>query len=161
MDCSMAERTDFFSLYAAYLIPPLPHLHEHVIIDPSKPSGIRVFGKSLFMLAAGWGLAVAALAQSAVRPEVFGLSRLGLGTDHGPRSLSRARTPGMASRVRLVHRPQHDAAGDDVADPERHERLTRTIQAARADRERDRRSAFAYSFTCQPTTHASAPSRKP
>jgi hypothetical protein len=70
----MAERTDFFSLYAAYLIPPLPHLHEHVIIDPSKPSGIRVFGKSLFMLAAGWGLAVAALAQSAVRPEVFGLS---------------------------------------------------------------------------------------
>jgi hypothetical protein len=44
-------------LLPSYLFSSLPHLHERVIFDPSKPSGVRVLGRSMFMLAAGWLLA--------------------------------------------------------------------------------------------------------
>jgi hypothetical protein len=45
---------DLFPFNAAFLSAALPHLHERVILDPSAPSSVRVLGKSMFVLAAGW-----------------------------------------------------------------------------------------------------------
>lgn len=50
---------DLLPFPSAYSLSPLPHLHERVILDPSKPSGVRVLGRSMFMLAAGWLAAMA------------------------------------------------------------------------------------------------------
>jgi hypothetical protein len=36
----------------------LPHVHEHVVIDPSKPSAVRVLGKSMYVLAVGWFVSI-------------------------------------------------------------------------------------------------------
>lgn len=49
---------DLLPFPQAYLLSSLPHLHERVILDPSKPSGVRVLWRSLFVLAAGWTAAV-------------------------------------------------------------------------------------------------------
>ena len=43
----------------AFLTASLPRLHGHVMIDPNAPSGIRVFAKSMHVLAAGWVASVA------------------------------------------------------------------------------------------------------
>jgi hypothetical protein len=32
----------------------LPPVFDHVVIDPSKPSAVRVLGKSMYVLAVGW-----------------------------------------------------------------------------------------------------------
>jgi hypothetical protein len=50
--------SDLLPLTSACLFSSLPHLHERVIFDPSKPSGVRVLGRSMFVLAAGWLLAI-------------------------------------------------------------------------------------------------------
>jgi len=42
------------ALDAAFLTRSLPPLHQHVILDPNAPSAVRVFGKSMYLLAAGW-----------------------------------------------------------------------------------------------------------
>jgi hypothetical protein len=47
----------FESALDAAFLRSLPNLHEHVI-DPNAPSGVRVFGKSMHVLAAGWLLSV-------------------------------------------------------------------------------------------------------
>jgi hypothetical protein len=47
------------ALDAAFLTASLPPLHEHVIIDPHAPSAVRVFAKSMYVLAAGWVASVA------------------------------------------------------------------------------------------------------
>lgn len=58
----MAEYSDdLYPFSSAYLIAALPQLHERVIIDPSAPSAVRVFGKSMHVLAAGWLLATGLL----------------------------------------------------------------------------------------------------
>ena len=49
---------DLFPSAVEYPFAPLPHLHEHVIIDRTAPSAVRVFGKSMFGVAAGWLLAI-------------------------------------------------------------------------------------------------------
>jgi hypothetical protein len=36
----------------------LPHVNDHVVIDPSKPSAVRVLGKSMYVLAVGWLLSI-------------------------------------------------------------------------------------------------------
>lgn len=51
----------------AFLTASLPHLHERVILDPSAPSGVRVLGKSLYLIAAGWVISVAWLWVEAVQ----------------------------------------------------------------------------------------------
>lgn len=45
----------------------MSHLHERVILDPSAPSAVRILGKSLYLLAAGWTLAIAWLWVEAIR----------------------------------------------------------------------------------------------
>jgi hypothetical protein len=56
-------RSDFLSFEAvldrAFLTASLPGLHQHVMIDPNAPSAVRVFAKSMHVLAVGWVAAVA------------------------------------------------------------------------------------------------------
>jgi hypothetical protein len=56
-------RSDWLSfeaaLDAALLTASLPGLHQHVVRDPNAPSAVRVLGKSMYMLAAGWVASVA------------------------------------------------------------------------------------------------------
>ena len=54
----------------------LPHVHEHVVIDPNRPSAVRVLGKSMHVLAVGWlgsigWLWMATLQQSLLRRGTF------------------------------------------------------------------------------------------
>lgn len=49
---------DLLPFPSAYLNAALPHLHERVIFDPSAPSAVRVLGKSMHVLAAGWALSI-------------------------------------------------------------------------------------------------------
>jgi len=76
------------ALDAAFLTASLPPLHEHVIIDPNAPSAVRVFGKSMYVLAVGWVASVAWLwfvtmqqhiLRSGVVPDYFDLGTLGAG----------------------------------------------------------------------------------
>jgi hypothetical protein len=62
---------DLYPFSAAYLIAALPQLHERVIIDPSAPSSVRVFGKSMHVLAAGWVLAIGWLWLDALQQHQF------------------------------------------------------------------------------------------
>ena len=50
--------SELLSYPSAFLIAPLPHLHERAILDPSAPSSVRVLGKSMHAMAAGWTLAI-------------------------------------------------------------------------------------------------------
>jgi len=66
---------DLLPFSTAYSLAPLPHLHERVILDPTAPSAVRVLGKSMHVLAAGWTLAagwlwIAMLQQHQLRHEV-------------------------------------------------------------------------------------------
>lgn len=45
------------ALDAAFLTAALPNLQNHVI-DPNAPSGVRVLGKSMHVLAAGWLISI-------------------------------------------------------------------------------------------------------
>ena len=54
----------------------LPHVHEHVVIDLTRPSAVRVLGKSMYVLAIGWlasigWLWVATLQQNLLRRGAF------------------------------------------------------------------------------------------
>jgi hypothetical protein len=62
---------DLLPFRSNYLLSSLPHLHERVIRDPSKPSGVRVLGRSLFVLAAGWTAAVLWLWIEALQQHVW------------------------------------------------------------------------------------------
>jgi hypothetical protein len=65
----MAEYLDdLLPFSSTFLLSSLPHLHERVILDPSKPSGVRVFGRSMYMVAAGWTVAVGWLWLGSVQP---------------------------------------------------------------------------------------------
>jgi hypothetical protein len=76
---------DLLPFPSAYLLSSLPHLHERVIRDPSKPSGVRVLGRSLFMIAAGWLLAsgwlwLTAVQQPGMSSHAFGLATIAAAT---------------------------------------------------------------------------------
>ena len=51
-------QSDLLPFPSAFLSTALPHLHERVILDPTAPSSVRVLGKSMHMLAAGWAAAI-------------------------------------------------------------------------------------------------------
>jgi hypothetical protein len=78
MECAMAEYPGELLPFPPYLLSSLPHLHERVILDPSKPSGVRVLGRSMFMVAAGWLVAIAWLWAAAL--QVPGPLHLALGS---------------------------------------------------------------------------------
>jgi hypothetical protein len=59
------------ALDAAFLTASLPPLHQHVIIDPNAPSAVRVFGKSMYVLAAGWMVSVAWLWMATLQQQVL------------------------------------------------------------------------------------------
>ncbi|MQA30573.1 MAG: hypothetical protein GEU82_12190 [Luteitalea sp.] len=67
------------ALDAAFLTASLPHLHDHVVIDPHAPSAVRVLGKSMYVLAAGWILSIAWLWLAGVQQHVL---RRGIAPDH-------------------------------------------------------------------------------
>src|SRR5215208_6658430 len=70
----MAEYPDdLYPFSAAYLIAALPQLHERVIIDPSAPSAVRVFGKSMHVLAGGWVVAIGWLWLETLRHQQLGI----------------------------------------------------------------------------------------
>lgn len=80
---------DLLPFPPAYLVSSLPHLHDRVILDPSKPSGVRVFGRSMFVIAAGWLLASGWLGVSA-------LQQPGLSAHHfAPASIAAALVPAL------------------------------------------------------------------
>jgi hypothetical protein len=59
------------ALDPAFLTASLPPLHQHVAIDPNAPSGVRVFGKSMYVLAAGWVVSVAWLWMATLKQHIL------------------------------------------------------------------------------------------
>ncbi len=59
------------ALDGAFLTSSLPQLHDHVVIDPHAPSAVRVLGKSMYVLAAGWILSVAWLWIAALEQHIL------------------------------------------------------------------------------------------
>ena len=47
---------DLLTFSSPFLI--LPPVSDHVVIDPSKPSAVRVLGKSMYVLAVGWFISI-------------------------------------------------------------------------------------------------------
>ena len=76
-------RSDPFSIDAALLAAVRGFPHSYVMADPTAPSSVRVFAKSLYVLAAGWLLSVAWLWTAGVRQSLARTGHWPAGYDVG------------------------------------------------------------------------------